>query len=354
MNRPDYHPATWVVAGGRPSEPGAPLNAPVTLASTYASGGERAYAREDGTPTWIAFETLVGGLEDAEAVAFASGMAAIAAVLAGLAPGARIAYPDDCYQGLVGLLRDGVRQGRWSATPLPVDDTEAWVDAALNCDLLWVESPSNPLLKMSDLARIAAAPRRSGALVVVDNTLAGPLAQQPLELGADVVVQSATKLLGGHSDLIAGVVTTRSNDLLTNLRRHRGLSGAIPGSLECYLATRGIRTLAVRHAQAQASAGALAARLREHPAVGRVRYPGFATVISFDVRGGAREADAVCAHLEVVRHTTSFGAVESTIERRAAVAGQEHLPAGLLRLSVGIEDLEDLWADLDTALGPGP
>jgi cystathionine gamma-synthase len=240
------------------------------------------------------------------------------------------------------------------------------VQLAGDADLLWLESPSNPLLAVADLPTICGAPRRAHALVVVDSTLATPLVQQPLDLGADLVVHSATKYLGGHSDLLLGAVVARADERARQLRTRRELAGATPGALEAFLATRGIRTLPLRLERASSSAALLAGRLTQHPAVTVVRYPGlpdhpthptarafmagFGGVVSFDVEGGAERADAVCAALRIIRHATSLGAVESTIERRAAVPGQTHLPPGLLRLSVGCEHPEDLWSDLQQAL----
>ncbi|MGF1599368.1 MAG: trans-sulfuration enzyme family protein [Acidimicrobiales bacterium] len=357
---------TLVVTAGRAPGPGQPLNVPLMPASTFTAGGEHGYARDDGTPTWQALETAVGALEGAEAVAFASGMAAIAAVFDLLPAGARIAWPDDCYQGVAGLVAAGEAAGRWTGVRVAPTDTHTWCQLVGSVDLVWLESPSNPLLAVADIDIIAAAPRPSTTLVAVDNTLAGSLGQRPLDLGADLAVQSATKQLGGHSDLLAGVVTSRRPDLVAGIRRHRALHGAVPGALEAYLATRGLRTLALRHTASERSASVLAERLAAHPAVELVRYPGLVShptaaaasrllrgpgaVISFDVAGGADAADRVCGRLTTVRAATSFGAVESTIERRAALAGQEHLPPGLLRLSVGIEHVDDLWADLDRAL----
>jgi cystathionine gamma-synthase len=357
---------TRSVAAGRSTSVGSPLNEPLVPASNFVLGGARGYSRDDGTPTWAAFEAVVGALEDAEAVSFSSGMAAVAAVFDQLPAGARIVWPEDCYQGVAGMIADGERLGRWSTTRLPVEDTDAWCDASATADLIWIESPSNPLLEVADLRRISSAERPRGSVLAIDNTLAGPLAQQPLELGVDVAVQSATKHLGGHADLLCGVVTTRRPELAHQLRKHRKLRGATPGTLESYLATRGVRTYALRAAAAAASAHELAQRLEAHTRIERVRYPGlashpshhiaaqhlrnFGSVISFDVASGAAEADEVCRRVQVVRHATSFGAVESTIERRAAIPGQDHLPPGLLRLSVGIEHLEDLWEDLTQAL----
>ncbi len=360
-------PESWVVAAGRSIVPGAPLNVPPIPASNFLMGSNRAYSRNDGTPTWEAFEEILGGLEQGQSVAFASGMAAVAAVFDQLPAGAKVLLPDDCYQGVVGLAADGAHKQRWSMRRLPAADTAAWVKACADADLIWLESPSNPLLVVADLAAICAAPRKASAIVAVDNTFATPLNQQPLELGATVSVQSATKFIGGHSDLLAGVATTRDAALWQALQESRELAGATPGTLEAFLAVRGVRTLALRLERAQHNAMALAQRLQAHGQVSCVRYPGlpahpshaiarrllkgFGTIISFDLVGGAEVADAVCRKLQLIRHATSLGAVESTIERRAAVPGQGHLPPSLLRLSVGIEDADDLWADLDRAIG---
>lgn len=359
-------PESWLVSAGRAPAPGAPLNVPLIPASNFIIGSGREYARDDGTPTWEALEEIVGGLESGRSIAFASGMAAIAAVFDQLPAGAVVALPDDCYQGVAGLAAAGAERGRWSVQRVAVDDTAGWIRACGVADLIWLESPSNPLLTVADLAAICAAPRKSGAIVAVDNTFATPLNQQPLHFGATVSLQSATKFIGGHSDLLAGVATTNDDALWHALRKSRELMGATPGTLEAFLAVRGARTLALRLERAQQTAMLLAERLEQHPLVARVRYPGlpshpthatarrvlkgFGTIISFDLRGDAEFADAVCRNVRLIRHATSLGAVESTMERRAAIPGQEHLPPSLLRLSVGIEDADDLWADLDSAI----
>ncbi|HEX8212468.1 MAG TPA: PLP-dependent transferase [Longimicrobium sp.] len=359
-------PESWLVSAGRGAEPGAPLNVPLVPASNFIIGSGRDYSRDDGTPTWEALEEVIGGLEAGRAVAFSSGMAAIAAVFDQLSAGAVVVLPDDCYQGVGGLVAAGAERGRWSVQRVAVEDTAGWIRACGEADLIWLESPSNPLLTVADLEAVCAAPRKPWAIVAVDNTFATPLNQQPLELGATVSLQSATKFIGGHSDLLAGVATTREDALWHALRRSRELNGATPGTLEAYLAVRGARTLAIRLQRAQQTAMLLAERLAAHPLVARVRYPGlpshpthatarrvlkgFGTIIAFDVDGGAEFADAVCQRVRLIRHATSLGAVESTMERRAAIPGQGHLPPSLLRLSVGIEDAEDLWADLNSAI----
>jgi cystathionine gamma-synthase len=357
---------SWLVSAGRDRRPGSPLNVPPMPASNFVLGERRAYSRDDGTPGWEALEEIVGGLEGGSAIAFASGMAGIAAIFDQLPTGSVVALPDDCYQGVAGLAKAGQQRGRWTVHRVAVADTPRWVELCEVADLIWLESPSNPLLTVGDLDIICATPRKRGAILGVDNTFATPLNQRPLTLGADVAVQSVTKFIGGHSDLLGGVVTVRDAALLAALRQSRELTGATPGTLEAFLAVRGVRTLALRLERAQQSAMTLAERLARHPGVTVTRYPGlpthptheaarrqlkgFGTIISFDVRGDAAIADAVCTGLQLVQHATSLGAVESTIERRASIPGQEHLPSTLLRLSVGIEDVDDLWTDLDRAL----
>lgn len=357
---------TWLVSAGRIAEPGAPLNVPLVPASNFILGAGRSYSRDDGTPTWEALEEILGGLEDGMAVAFASGMAAIASVFDQLAAGSMILLPDDCYQGVVGLATEGARRQRWSVQRVAIEDTASWIRLCSDADLIWLESPSNPLLTVADLEAICAARRKPGAILAVDNTFATPLNQQPLDFGATVSLQSATKFIGGHSDLLSGVATTKDESFWHALRKSRELTGATPGTLEAFLAIRGVRTLALRLDRAQQTAMILSERLEKQPFVTQVRYPGlpshsthaiakrvlkgFGTIISFDVRGGAESADHVCQRIQLIRHTTSLGGVESTMERRAAIPGQEHLPPGLIRLSVGIEDADDLWADLDSAI----
>jgi cystathionine gamma-synthase len=366
----DLRVETRLAVLGRPAEPGQPLNVPIVPASNFraaASGASgREYARDDGTPGWEAFEELIADLEGGPAVCFSSGMAAIAAVLELLPVGARVVAPRDSYTGLRALLEDGVAAGdRWTLRTVDMTRKDELADAVGDADLVWLETPSNPLLDVVDIAEVAGAAAAAGALVAVDSTFATPLLQNPLSLGADFAVHSATKFIGGHSDLLLGVVACRRPEDRARLVRRREVAGATPGALECFLALRGARTLAVRLRQAQDSAGELARRLAAHPAVTRVRYAGladdphhdraarqmrgFGAVLAFEV-ADADTADAVCGAVRVIAHATSVGGVESTIERRAKLPGQEHVPAGLLRISVGVEHVEDLWADLDGAL----
>ncbi|MFM8304666.1 MAG: trans-sulfuration enzyme family protein [Actinomycetota bacterium] len=362
-------PATLAITAGRPvATPDAPLNEPVTFASAYHAGGPVAYAR-DGNPSWSALEEAIGGLEGGSALVFASGMAAIAAVLDTLAIGARVVAPADGYSGTRVLLRDAGPPGRWETVFVDVTDTAAVLDAATGAALVWLESPTNPLNGIVDLPAVVQGAHDRGALVAIDNTYATPLLQRPLDHGADVVVHSVTKLMAGHSDVVLGVTVTRDDACCAALRRHRSSYGAIPGPMETYLALRGLRSLAVRVERAQANAGVLAERLAAHPAVTRVRYPGLAddpgaaraaaqmvgpgTMVAFEVQGGAAAAEAAARATRVIVHATSLGGIETTMERRARWAEEAGIPASLLRMSVGCEDVEDLWADLERALRVG-
>lgn len=359
-------PDSWVVTAGRPHRPGDPLNVPIMPASNFLLGGERAYSREHGTDTVDALEEVIGGLEGGRAVAFGSGMAATLAVLESVPPGGSVVIPDDCYQGATGLARAGSEKGRWSVTELATTDTAAWIRAVGQADLVWLESVSNPLLSVADLPAICAAPRKRGNLIAVDNTLPTPFGVRPIQHGADLAVHSASKFIGGHSDLLLGVVVAADPDLASRVRHARAMQGGTPGALEAYLALRGARTLALRVERGQSNAGILAERLSGHPEVTLVRYPalsshptrsvaervlrGAGAMVSFEVKGTVERAERICASVRLIHHATSLGGVESTIERRARWPGQGHLPPTLLRMSVGCENVEDLWRDLEEAL----
>jgi cystathionine gamma-synthase len=360
-------PRTVVVTAGRPpAQPDAPLNVPVVLASTFRAGGRIEYARE-GSPTGEALEEAVAALEGGTAVAFGSGMAAVNAVLDLVPAGGVIVAPTHAYTGVAVRLTELAAADRLDVRRVDVTDTAAIEAACQGAALLWLESPTNPMLEVADIRAGAQAAHEAGAITLCDNTFATPLLQQPLSLGCDIVLHSATKFLGGHSDLLLGVCCAADPDLADRLRTRRVLLGAAPGALECYLALRGIRTLALRVDAAQRSARTLAERLVEHPAVARVRYPGLpgdpghgraaaqmagpGAIIAFEPVGGAAAADRLCAATRLWVHATSLGGVESLLERRRRwPAEAADVPRSLIRLSVGIEDVEDLWADLAAAL----
>jgi cystathionine gamma-synthase len=363
------HPESVVIAAGRPHEPGGPLNTPIVLTAPYRHTAEdNAYARHTISPTVAAFEAALGQLEGGTALAFASGIAAVAAVVDGLPAGAVAVVPQAAYSGTVWTFGAQVDLGRLEIRPVDIADTAAVIAALDGADLVWLETVGNPLMAVPDVPAIAAAARAAGALVGIDATFSTPLVVRPLELGADIVMHSVTKYLAGHSDVIMGALVVRSAELAEELHLRRTRTGAIPGMLEAYLATRGVRTLALRMERAQANAATLAQRLDEHPHVTRVRYPGlasdpghavaardhagFGAMISFELDGTADNAERLCDAVRLISHATSLGGVESLIERRARhdIDADFGTPATLLRFSVGIEHVDDLWADLSQAL----
>jgi cystathionine gamma-synthase len=293
-------------------------------------------------------------------------MGAVAAVFETLPVGATVVVAGDAYQGTRRFLQDVAGRGRLSMRAADVTDATATLDVCDGAQVLWLESPTNPLLAIADLSVLIQGAHRRGVAVAVDNTFATPLLQRPIDFGADVVVHSVTKLLSGHSDLMMGAAVSRSQAWVEALRLRRSLHGAAPGPFEAVLALRGIRTLAVRLQRAQVTAAILAERLKSHPAVSVVRYPGlsshpgrsiaarqmngFGSILSFEMAGGAPAADAVCDAVRLAVHGTSVGGVETLLERRAKYADEASTPAGLIRLSVGLEHVDDLWSDLEQAL----
>jgi cystathionine gamma-synthase len=291
-------------------------------------------------------------------------MAACSATLSLLPAGSSVAHTSDLYYGVGELLTEAAAAGTIELTSIDPRDLDGWRGAVRNHDLVWLETPTNPLLEIIDLDEICSIGDRR-ALVTVDSTFATPLGQNPLALGADIVVHSATKFIGGHSDLMAGIVVVKDAGLHAGLMRHRLIHGAVPGTLETFLALRGVRTLALRLERSTQNAAVLADRLVGHPAVSGVRYPGladhpgheaaarfmasFGAVMSFELVDDDT-ADRFLAALELVVHATSLGGVETTAERRSGYPGSGHLSAGLVRVSVGCENVDDLWRDLEQAL----
>jgi cystathionine gamma-synthase len=346
---PALSPATVVVHAGRPPhEPDQPLSTPITMASTYVGGGDLEYGRY-ANPTWQAFEEALGALEGGRALAFSSGLAAVSTVLDLVGQDGLVVAPRHAYLGSIGQLGDLESRGRFKATLVDIADTDAVIAALDDAALLWIESPTNPALEVADVERLVAAGHAAGASVVVDNTFATPLLQRPLELGADIVLHSVTKFLAGHSDVVMGALVVGDEALYGVLKGRRDLIGAIPGTLEAWLALRGLRTLHLRVERAQSNAAELARRLAGHAAVTEVRYPGFGAVVSI-VLPTAEAADVLTHSTSLWVHATSLGSVESTFERRRRWAGEAAtIPEGLVRMSVGIEDVDDLWNDLEQA-----
>lgn len=360
-----------LVHAGIGREPGEPVVQPPVLASILASVGEPRpgdYGR-GGNATWTALEEALGAIEDADAVVFSSGQAASMALMLALADGREaILLPGDGYYNarvLAGRLRPH------GAAPVLVDlQDHGAVGAALGTArrgaVLWAETPTNPLLRVADLAALGRLAAAAGAPMIVDNTVATGLLQRPLDLGAVASLCSLTKSASGHSDLILGAVMTRDPVLAAELRSWRTLGGGIAGPLEAWLAIRGLKTLPLRIDRQSATAQAVAEYLAAHPRVTAVHYPGvtpatlavaraqmprgFGALLSFELAGDAADADAVVAASRLILPASSFGGVESTWERRGRWAG-ETAPGSLIRLSAGIEPVADLVADLGRALG---
>jgi len=365
--RPDLSPETLVVSVGRPAKaPDAPVNVPVVLSSTFHAGGSVAYGRTSN-PTWEALEDVVGTLEGGRALAFSSGMGAVSAVLDLVPNGGTVVVSSHSYSGVAARLRDLEADGRVVVKLVSVQDAAMVAAECAGAALLWVETPTNPAMEVCDLAAVAVAARELGVMTVCDNTFAGPMLQRPIEHGIDVVLHSATKSLAGHSDVLLGMVVTTDDAYYDRLLRTRTLVGSIPGPFEAWLALRGLRTLALRVKQSQATALQLALRLSTHPAVTAVRYPGlpddpgheiatrqmdgYGAIVAFETVGDADTAEAFCDRVELITHATSLGGVETLVERRRRWPEERpDIPETLIRLSVGIEDVEDLWSDLEQAL----
>lgn len=361
---------TVAISAGRPAPiPDGPLNVPITPASALHAGGASGYAR-DGHPPWQALEEVIGALEGGHALAFSSGMAAATAAISLFPAHPTVVAPEVAYMDVRRSLLRLQELGRAQVRLVDVTDSEAVIAACDGADVLWLESPTNPLLGLADLPRLCAFARERHILCVVDNTLATPLLQRPLTLGADVVIHSATKAMGGHSDLLLGATVVRHHQHHKALHEAREMGGATPGALETYLCLRGLRTLPLRLERSQANAAVLAQRLSEHSEVHQVRYPGLSThpqhdraratlagagfMLTFRVRGGAVRADALAETVQVLTHATSLGGVETTLERRARYPAERGIPEDLLRVSVGCEHVEDLWQDLQRALEATP
>lgn len=403
-SRTEFAPDTTVVETGRPKRvDGASVNPPIDLSSTFISSGDienspYAYARFD-TPAWTPFEEALAQLEHASlpGLVFGSGLAAISASISLVPAGGTLVIPTHSYQGALASAEQIAQRQGFDLVAVDIDDTAAVIAALDHAvtkgataaggatetngsvasaresaiggspGMLWIESPTNPMLEVADVPALIAAAKDRGFLVAVDNTFATPLLQTPLDLGADLVVHSVTKYLAGHSDVVLGAVLTDSAALREELHTERSMRGGIAGPFEVWLALRGLRTLAVRLDRAQANAHAIAERLAAHPAVVETRYPGlpndpgharakaqmngFGAIIAFTV-DTAEKATTIAEAVRLWTPATSLGGVESLIERRRRHAAEpKTVPEGLIRLSVGIENVEDLWADLEAALG---
>jgi cystathionine gamma-synthase len=377
-DNPKVHPETLAAQGmGRVADPYRDIVPPLYLSTTYERGadgafpGGRLYSRADN-PSYDQAEALIASLEGAAgALLFASGQAAAAAVFQALAPGATVLAPRNMYWGLRKWLLEFAAP--WGLG-IEFYDNASLDDLAAKAQmrrprLIWIETPANPTWEITDIAAASDIARQLGAFIAVDSTVATPLLTRPLELGAHIVMHSATKYLNGHSDVIAGALATAHDDALwQRIRYVRGSGGAVLGPMEAWLLLRGMRTLHLRLAAACGSAQAIAVRLHKHPKVSQVLYPGlashpghevaakqmrggFGAMMSLRLKGGEEAARAFCGGLRVFKRATSLGSVESLAEHRASVEGPGTLcPVDLVRLSIGVEHIDDLIGDIEQAL----
>ena len=378
--------ATRAIHAGQDPDPatGATI-VPIYQTSTYtqeAPGRHKGYEySRTGNPTRAALEECVAALEGAEyGLAFASGLAATTAVMSLLSPGDHVVAGDDLYGGSYRLFDKVLpRTGGLDFTFADTTDPVA-VEAALRPEtkMLWIETPTNPMLTLSDIAKLSEMARERGAIVAVDNTFASPFFQNPLSLGADIVVHSTTKYMGGHSDVVGGALMTSNEELYERTKFYQNAAGAVPGAFDSWIVLRGLKTLAVRMRQHEENALAIAGFLQDHPEVETVNYPGlpshpqyelakrqmsgFSGMVSFTLKGGAEAAYAAVQKTRLFHFAESLGGVESLITHPAtmthAAIPREQREArgvtdGLMRLSVGIEDKEDLIADLERAISSG-
>lgn len=364
-----------VHSGHRPDPATGAVMPPIHLSTTFERAPDGTFPSgfiysRDANPNRRALEEALAALEGgAVGAAFASGMAATAAVFQSLAPGDHVIVPDDSYYITRKLLQDVFARWKLEHTAVDLSDLAA-LRAALRptTRLVWIETPSNPLLRITDIAGVAAIARPAGIRVACDNTWSSPMLTRPLELGADLVMHSTTKYLGGHSDVLSGALIARADDdRFQRIRAVQIAGGAVAAPFDCWLLLRGIRSLPYRMRAHCEHAAAVAQFLAGHAAVARVHYPGLAShpghavaarqmaafggMLSFEVRGGRAEAMRMTARLELVTRATSLGGPESLIEHRASVEGAHtRAPEGLLRMSVGLEHPDDLIADLARAL----
>jgi len=354
-----------VVAAGRPEKkPDGALNPAIALNSTFHEGGPIGYGRY-GNEAWSALEEAISVLEGGKTLIFSSGMAAISSVFSLLPPGAIIVAAENGYQGTTTMLKKMQEAKKLEVRFVNLPNTDEVLKALPGAQMLYLESPTNPAIEVVDLPVVIAAGKKAGSIVVVDSTLATPMVQNPLALGADIALHSVTKYLSGHSDILLGCVVTNDESIFERVEQARRYGGAIPGPFEAWIALRGLRTFALRMQRSQENAMELAKRLEKDPRVLKVRYPGlasdpyheraksfmkgFGAMISFEVKADIAQIDKMCNSSTLITNATSLGGVESIWERRRRWATESHtIPENLIRFSVGIENVDDLWSDIQS------
>jgi cystathionine gamma-synthase len=347
-----YSFETNSIHGGRPDRyPDGPLNTPVSLNSTYTAGGQWGYARY-GNDSCKSLEDAISLLEGGKTLAFASGMSAISSLFSNIPVGSIIVASNQGYAGVNATMEKLHNEGKIVAKFVDITNTGEVLASLEGAYMLWLESPTNPRLEIADLNRLIRSCKKTGVIVGVDNTFATPINQKPLDLGADMSMNSVTKYLSGHSDVLMGSISFNNDLLYDAVEFSRKINGTIPQPFEAWLALRGIRTFPLRFKKAESNAKELFRLISSHSMVSKVYYPGFGAMISFELNVSPEEVEEICNRSRLIANATSLGSVESIWERRRRWPLESKLVSeSLIRLSVGCEDVQDIWNDIIDSLG---
>jgi cystathionine gamma-synthase len=342
-----YSFETNAIYGGRPKRyPDSPLNTPVSFNTTYTAGGPWGYGRY-GNDSCVSLEETISLLEGGKTLAFASGMSAISSLFSNIPVGAIIVASNQGYAGINATMQKLHDEGKIIARFVDITNTGEVLANLEDAYMLWLESPTNPRLEVADLNRLIRSCNKTGVIVGVDNTFATPMNQKPLEMGADMSMNSITKYLSGHSDVLMGSISFNNDSLYDAVEFSRKINGTIPQPFEAWLALRGIRTFPLRFKKAESNAKQLFKLISDHNKISKVYYPGFGAMISFEVDASVEEVDAICNRSKLIANATSLGSVESIWERRRRWPLESNLVSeNLIRLSVGCEDINDIWKDI--------
>jgi len=347
-----YSFETNAISGGRPDRyPDSPLNTPISLNSTYTAGGQWGYARY-GNDSCKSLEETISLLEGGKTLAFSSGMSAISSLFSNIPVGSIVVASNQGYAGVNATMEKMHNEGKIIARFVDITNTGEVLANLEGAYMLWLESPTNPRLEVADLNRLIRSCNKTGVIVGVDNTFATPMNQKPLDLGADMSMNSITKYLAGHSDVLMGSISFNNNSLYDAVEFSRKINGTIPQPFEAWLALRGIRTFPLRFKKAESNAKELFKLISNHSKILKVYYPGFGAMISFEVNASPEETEEICNRSKLIANATSLGSVESLWERRRRWPLESHLVSeSLIRLSVGCEDVQDIWNDIIDSLG---
>lgn len=342
---------TKAISSGRPKRyPDGPLNTPVSLNSTYTAGGQWGYGRY-GNDSCVSLEETISELEGGKTLAFSSGMSAISSLFSTIPVGSIVVASNQGYAGVNATMQKLHDEGKIIAKFVDISNTGEVLASLENAYMLWIESPTNPMLNVADLNRLIRSCNRTGVIVGVDNTFATPINQLPLDLGADMSMNSVTKYLAGHSDVLMGSISFNNQALYDSVEFARKINGTIAQPFEAWLALRGIRTFPLRFKKAESNAKELFKLMSEHKMISKIYYPGFGAIISFEVNASSEEIEDICNSSKLIANATSLGSVESIWERRRRWALESSLvPENLIRLSVGCEDVKDIWNDIIESL----